>query len=224
MQADWVYRGMKFRLGGDLGDEEEATPSGTYYSPFNMTAGQGGQTAQVLYDSAAYMGGRYGQGIDPASGDPMAYAINPQARPDTPLGGALIHGVDMTLNLWINAGWVTTAHVYLGWRIVVAEQDPYTGQMLIHPLYSMWVDMAGLNAQPAVWANGRQNCAEGRLWRDFNQNADVQPNFVIERRLRFKRRLQEDEALFLYLELHPSSLGLTLVNPWCRTLVTDTRA
>lgn len=223
-QADWVYRGNKFLLSGDLTVEEEENLSGTYYSPFQMVVGLAGRTAQVLYDSAAYMGGRYGQGRETASGLQMSYAIPPSARPDTPLGGALIHAVDMTVNfLLLGSTWVAGAKFYMGWRIICAEQDPETGQLLLHPSYSMWQDVGGLNAQPSTWANGRQNCAEGRIWRDFNNTNDTNINMVVSKFLRFKRRLAENEGLFLYLELHPNSV-ISAVFPWCRTLVTDTRA
>lgn len=226
MQADWVYRGNKFLLSGDLSLEEEPNFSGTYYAPFTMLGAAPGvpsPTGQVLYDSADYMGGRYGQDRDPASGEPRAYAIPPVARPDRTFGGALIHAVDLQMHLFLSA-WASPQNLYLGWRIVVCEQDTETGQMLVHPQYSMWQDMGGLNAQPATWANGRQNCAEGRIIKTYGGNDGVSISIWYTRFLRFKRRLQANEGLFLYLELHPNSVAVGLINPFCRTLVTDARA
>lgn len=228
MRADWVYRGNKFLLGGDVSINEEEAQSGTYYAPFALPVATPGNpyvgaTGQVLYDSGNYMGGRYGQDREPATGEPRLYGINPEARPDSPMNGPLIHGCDLHIHIY-NSSWVGMSRLYLGLRIIVAEQDPESGQALLHAAYSMWQDVGGLNAQPAVWANGRQNCWEDRITRVFRSSDGEDLSLMYSRRVRFKRRLEANEGLFLYFETHPSGNAVGLINPFCRTLVSDTRA
>lgn len=227
MRADWVYRGGKYLLAGDIVNDEEERESGTYYAPFTLASSSSGvpsegATAQVLYDSEEYMGSRYAPGQVPASGQWNNYAINAQARPDAVEGGPLIHAVDVNFHVF-NSTWATGWVLYLGVRVIVAQQDPLTGLALLDPAYSMWQDVAGLTAQPATWANGRDNCWEDRITKVFRTSDGGQLAFYYKARPRFKRRLKADEGLFLYFETHPSSGDIGLINPFCRTLVTDTR-
>lgn len=227
-RADWVYRGTKFWLGGNLLQDEEDAESGTYYAPFTLNHADPGEpstgaTAQVLYDSAAYMGGRYGSEFRVASAEYQAFAINPEARPEGARGGALIHGVDVNIHLF-NSTWSENQRIFMGMRIITCLQDRTTGRALLEPAYSMWQDVLGLNGQPATWANGRQNCWEDRLTIVRRSGDGGEYAMMYKKRVRFKRRLEEDEGLFLYLELHPSSNDIGLINPFCRTLVTDNRA
>jgi len=86
----------------------------------------------------------------------------------------------------------------------------------------MWQNFGGVQStEPATYANGRQNCWEARIFRT-RKTTDVALDTVFNFRPRFKRRLDADEGLFLFMELHPNSLEANLINPWCRTLVTDT--
>lgn len=218
-RADWVYRGYKFML--DEQGTQETLLSGTYYNPISMAAGD--QTGQVLYDSTNYINSRRASDLDSVSGSPVWMAVPAPARPDQVGRGPLIHGVELGIYGRVeDAFWSGNAVCYLGWRIVVAPQDPTTGRMFIDPGYSMWQNFTGFETgEPVFWANGRSNCAEGRFFRT-RKTTDVRMEFFIHRPfIRFKRRLNADEGLYLYLEVHPNSTGISPVNLWCRTLVTD---
>lgn len=228
MRADWVYRSDAYRFDDPTEDTPDA--NGTYYTPFNIGAGQSNATAQVLYDSAMFVGGRFAYTQDAASGDLIRAAIGPEARPDSDFRGPLIHGCDIGIYYHIErSSWsvVGNSHLFFGARIVVARQDAATGQMTVDPTYSMWSNTTGEQpAEPSIHANGRQNCWEHRHYHSAKNSDDAsyidrQINF----RPRFKRRLEAFEALFLYIELHPNSTaleGANFMNLWCRTLVTDT--
>lgn len=217
MRADWVYRGDQYRL--DDPSSVEPAFSGSYYSPITLAVGS--STAQVLYDSNDYIGSRYG-GVQVIGGANRRMSVGSEARPDRAMGGPLIHGVDVHANVRVNdSAWTTNLTMYLAMRIVVAEQDPETGRMVADVNYSMWSNISGFQSgEPAVWANGRQNCWETRIVRS-RRTTDVALDMFIDRRVRFKRRLDSQEGLFLYLETHTASVNLNLVNLWCRTLVTD---
>lgn len=224
-KADWVYRPNKWS-NVDLGNEE-AFQSGTYYTVMNVTTGAEGATAQVLYDSASSMGWRQSPDLDIASGQPQQFTISPSARPDSAMRGPLIHGCEIGVYVHVEPSvWSGNIFYYMGLRIIVARQDPDTGLALLEPGYSMWQNQVGdAMGEPAMFANGRENCWERRIFKNRKTNETAVDDFWHHRFLPFKRRLNAHEGLFLYMELHPNGLGLTgnnYVSLWCRTLVTDT--
>lgn len=221
LASDWVYRGFLWDLVNPT--DQEPFLSGTYYSPIQIAAGQAGATALVLVDSHARKEARVVQGQD-ASGVDLRFAVGAPATPQQPSRGPLIRGVDMHCHLFqANTGWFGTAEIHLGLRIVVAVQDPETGAMLQHPDYGMWTNVGGTQATGIdYFADGRQNCWEERF--HYAPRIGTSTNTVplvtaIKRKIRFRRRLDDNEGLFLWCELHPSSLNLQLFNPFCRTLV-----
>jgi len=223
--ADWVYRAGKYE-DADPATQEPAL-SGTYYNPITLGVGPENATAQVLYDSAQYTSSRLAINFDDAIGGPARFVIGGEARPDQNRKGALIHGVEVGIYMHIDAtGWTSaSSHLFLAARIVVARQDPDTGQALMDPSYEMWGNFTGWQSdEPSVYANGRQNCWETRFFKT-RQTADTAVNAFIHRPfVKVRRRLEEHEGLFLYLELHSNSAALTgtsFLNLWCRTLVTD---
>lgn len=210
--ADWVYRGNRF-LQSDY-SAGEANPSGTYGSVFTLNSGAANVTAQVLYDSDATMR-TYGV-IDPATATWMD--IDAAARPQGSDRGALIHGVDVHFN-YRPATWAIGSILMVGWRIIIATQDPDSGQAQIDTAYSMFTNVTGDAAGTITrFANGRQNCAEGRRIDAFSDNGQY---FTVRRYCKFKRRLQADEGLFLFLEGSTQSVNIGQLNTYCRTLVTD---
>jgi len=233
-KVDWVYRARKYTLAEewDTGTPDpqnnETVMSGTYYNPINLSAGSEGATAQVLYDSKEYINQKLAVDLNPLTGLPARFVVGPEARPDDHSRGALIHGCEIGIYMFIQgSSWVTTGAVHLGWRIIVARQDRADGRALLDPGYGMWQPSGGggdETSEPAVFANGRLNCYEERFFRP-RRSDDTQMNYMIHRRfIPFKRRLDPSEGLFLYLELHPNSNAFTsnnFVNLWCRTLVTD---
>lgn len=218
--SDWVYRGWLWELEDPTA--QESFLSGTYYNPITVAAGQPGATALVLVDSHNRSQQRLMSGPDGA-GVPIKLSLGAPSQPDQPARGVLIRGCDLHVHLFQAASsWFGTANVHIGLRIVVADQDAETGAMLQHPDYSMWENVGGLQESgPDYFANGRQNCWEERFHyvpRTGSDNANALAT-AIKRKIRFKRRLDDTEGLFLWIELHPSSLNLDLVNPFCRTLV-----
>jgi len=225
-KADWVYRGNKYNISEDA-SEVESPESGTYYAPINLAVGSDGATAQVLYDSSDYIGGRYGIARSVSSGADIAFGVGAGARPDSHVKGPLIHGCEIGVYVHVGpSAWTGTVFYYLALRVIVARQDPITGQAILDPGYAMWQDYtgAGLTTQPSEYANGRENCWERRIFKS-RRTTDVEvDDFYHHSFVRARRRLASHEGLFLYMELHPAGLGLSgsnFINLWCRTLVTD---
>jgi len=212
-KADYVYRGVRWRL--DDYTTPESGNSGTYGTGIAQSAGQGNSTAQVLYDSDLLF---HNIGaIDSATAAWLT--MDNAARPEGTDKGALIHGVDLSLR-FTPSSWALGNNFEWGWRIIVADQDRDTGQAQVDVDYGMWTNIGGLaTTSPGNFANGRQNCAEGRVFRRFS---DGDAGVVYMRKfVRFKRRLQPQEGLFLYLEGSPFSVNAGLIYMFCRTLVTD---
>lgn len=208
--ADWVYRANRWAL--DDPTVEETPLSGTYGPAIGLSSGPAGLTGQVLYDSDDVMryssvdvGGRY-------------FNVDAAARTPGTSKGALIHGVEGRL-CWRPSTWAVGSLVWLGIRIVVADQDADTGQAQLDVDYSLWDNVGGLGTTTiARFANGRQNCFEKRVFEQFNENSTRMDTYFYAR---FKRRLQKQEGLFLLLETHALSVNLTSMSMYCRTLVTD---
>lgn len=204
---------------------QEPFLSGTYYNPVQITAGYEGANALVLVDSHEYSSARHALDYN-AAGTLIRYVLGTPATPESPAKGVLVKAVDVNCHIYQpGTAWFGTAILHLGMRIVVAAQDPETGAMLQQPFYSMWENAGGDQATgPDMWANGRQNCWEFRKsyipMSAGNANTPALATWV-RARARFRRRLEANEALFLWVELHPSSNPgtLNLFNPFCRTLV-----
>lgn len=233
MKADWVYRPRKYFLddyaassaGGTVGPltVEDNGFSGTYYNLINLSSGAANATAQVLYDSSRYTSGRVGMDIGQDT-QPHRYLVPSEARPDMNRRGALIHGCEIGVYVHVGSQWLSASHIFLGLRIIVATQD-YDGRAQLDPGYNMFqASSGGEMFEPAVFANGRSNCWEQRFFRTRKTEDTELDLFIHHRFIPFKRRLEWDEGLFLYIEGHPNSLSLEgndFINLWCRTLVTD---
>jgi len=218
--SDWVYRGWLWEL--DDPTSQEVFLSGSYYNPIQVAAGQPGATALVLVDSHNRAQQRLMSGPDGA-GTPIKYSLGAPSQPDRPARGPLVRGCDLHLHLYHTSGWFGNAQMHLGVRIIVADQDAETGAMLQHPDYSMWANIGGLQESgPDYFANGRQNCWEER-WHFMapqpSSTTTIPLSIGLKRRPRFKRRLDDTEGLFLWVELHQNSQNLGLFNPFCRTLI-----
>lgn len=214
-RADWVYRPQRWEV--DDPGMPEPNFSGTYGGSISLNGGPSNATGQVLYDADAVVQNNLGV-FSPAS---AGWLVTPSpSRTGGGDRGALIHGVDLYIGFRPST-WALGSLVMLGWRIVVAEQDPETGQMNIQPGYSMWLNVTGYAmTTEAHFANGRNNCAEGRRQEAFGDGTS--PWWTIRGFKRFKRRLTSKEGLFLYLEVPSQSVNLAQVDLYCRTLVTDT--
>lgn len=210
--ADWVYRGNQWSV-VDTG-QTEPTVSGTY--GVSMALPGGATTAQVLYDSDNYFAHVVGP-VNPATTE--RYAIGSWGRPEGSDRGALIHGVEVRLAYNIS-GWAIGSRMDFGCRVIVADQNAMLGLAEIDTFYAMWQNIAGdATTEVSRYANGRQNCGELRRSHSFNNSAnDI---FEIRKFFRFKRRLQSQEALFLYMETSPTSSSIARLDMHCRTLVTD---
>jgi len=227
---DWVYRHDRFYAvtgvessDGISVDQEEFVQSGTYGTALG-TVTNDERLALVLVDSARNArDAALASAVTPASGTVELNFINPAASPDKSERGYLIHGVDVHVYMFQDTStWSSTAHNYMACRVIIAEQDPFTGQALLHTNYHMWTEVAGidsLTSNVAEYANGRQNCWETRVYNDRNQTNEQVSTTVIRARPRFKRRLNYEEGLFLYLEPHPNNTSIDVLNTWCRTLV-----
>jgi len=208
MPLDWVYRGREYD-----DDGAAVTPlSGTYMSAsIGISAGLSAAVNQVLLDSHNY--GARVQGFTPAAG--LWKSIPNAGRPDA-TEDQVVRGVD----LWMNfrpSSWALGNIVRVGWRVMIAEQDMATGGAVLDSAYSMWAAPAGVpNDDIVTWANGRTNVAEGNFVAGFG---DGQNMFTIRRRIRTRRRLSPEEALYLYVELPNASVNITDVYFRCRSLV-----
>lgn len=209
-RADWVYRDNRWLQQDPT--QPEPTSSGTYGPSIALPVST--LTGQVLYDSTMVTERKYGS-VDPATGTYLD--IEAASRPESNMRGALIHGVEVNL-CWRPSTWALGSLVWLGCRIVVADQDAYTGQAQLDVNYSLWTGGGDAQTTIARFANGRQNCHERRVFEQFNENST---RMDVRYYARFKRRLQPQEGLFLLLETHPLSVNLTSLNMYCRTLVTD---
>lgn len=211
--ADWVYRPNRWSLVDN--QAQEARFSGTYGVPIALPVNT--LTGQVLYDSDMLAGpGRSYGPINPA--DTSYLDVAAEARTGGSDKGALIHGVELVMS-WRPSTWALGNLVWLGIRIVVADQDAQFGTAQLDPNYDLWTNIGGdATTEISRFANGRQNCYETRIFEQFNENS---VRFDMRRYARFKRRLQAQEGLFLLLQTHPLSVNLTSLNMYCRTLVTD---
>jgi len=223
-RADWVYRGFKYGLADPT--LQEPFLSGTYYNPVSLAVGTAGANAQVLYDSRRYTNNHPVQAFDVA-GNEARFNVASPARPDEQHRGALILGVDVLVNFhYTETTWTATSTCYAGLRIIVAPQDPEDGVALLPPNYSMWAQGPSEAHTLAHFANGRQNCWEHRMFKSGKTDENGM-DLQVRQRVRFKRRLEQEEGLFLLTELHANSSPITgsgnFVNYWCRTLVSDTR-
>jgi len=228
---DWVYRSDRYVVGAnEQGDEEipldvlEQVSSGTYGTVITAVVNSE-RLALVLVDSQrnmrdAALGSQVGQ-----FGTSSLVLTNPAANPDTAKDGPGIHGVDVEVYMYGTVGqWSGQAAYYTGMRIIIAEQDPFSGRAMLHTNYEMWALSQGgldtLNSNPAEYANGRQNCWEHRHYHDRRDDASNTAGASVYRaRPRFRRRLNYEEGLFLYLENHPNSVDLEFIQVFCRTLV-----
>lgn len=210
--ADWVYRSGRW-LQNDY-TTREPNNSGSYGTTISVPAGPAGLTGQVLYDADNVMR-NYGV-IDPASGTWLD--IGNESRPQGADRGALIHGVEVHL-AYRPTTWALGSRLETAYRIVVADQDGNTGQAQIDVDYSLWENIT-LDATGEIsrFANGRQNCGEGRRHDTF---ADNRSFFGFRKYHKFKRRLMAQEGLFLLFEVESSSVNISALGLYCRTLVTD---
>lgn len=211
--ADWVYRGTRWLLAD--ASTPEPNNSGTYGTGIAQSSAQANATAQVLYDSDRLFH-NIGS-IDAASAGWLT--TDAAARPQGSDKGALIHGVEVDIRI-TPSSWALGNRLEWGFRVIVADQDPDFGVAQVDVDYGMWTNIGGLaTTSPGNFANGRQNCAEFRVFSAFGDNGDG--SIHVRRYLRFKRRLQFQEGLFLYSEGSPFSVNAGLIYMFCRTLVTD---
>jgi len=212
--ADWVYRGQRWLQSDPT--TGEANPSGSYGVTISLSAGTPNVTAQVLYD-ADNTQRNYGL-IDPATGTWLD--VDSASRPVGSDRGALIHGVDVWFS-YRPSTWAVGNRLELGWRVVVADQDPDSGQAQISTSYSMFDNITNdATGQITQYANGRQNCGEGRRFDAFSDNGQ---RFTVRRYCKFKRRLMAQEGLFIWLETTNASVNIAQLDLFCRTLVTDSQ-
>jgi len=229
--VDWVYRGDSWAMvvGGDhvdsvSGSTEGPFSDGTYGSVVNSVLNDE-RLGLVLIDSDRHRQITLGSTVTPSTGTVDMVMRNPAANPESPKDGPLVHGSDIEIYMYLGTDvWSTSPPtVYLGLRIIIAEQDPYDGTPMVHTNYHMWGQVGGLdsvNSNPAEYANGRQNCWESRWYHERKQTNVQIGSSVFRARPRFKRRLAYDEGLFLYIEPHPNSETIGFIQTFCRSLVT----
>lgn len=115
------------------------------------------------------------------------------------------------------SGWALGNNLQVGMRIIEAEIDPASWGANLDADYTMWLMSAGDAQRPAVWADD-PFLWERRFQTGFNDSA-TDPRFTVNVNVKSKRRLDNDKALFLYLEVGADSVT-TRITPWLRTLVT----
>lgn len=204
---DWVYRGREYNLETGV---VMATATGTYSSiQLGISVGEANALTQVLVDSHNYMT-RPG-GWDAAAG---VTKITPNAARQQ-VESLAIRGVDVRI-AWQPSAWAVNNVAWCAWRVIIAEQDMATGAAILDAQYSMFGAPTGVpNDDIVSFANGRQNVAEGYLYRGFGDNGAA---WQQQRMVRTKRRLEANEGLFLYLEADQSSVNMRAYLR-CRTLV-----
>jgi hypothetical protein len=132
-------------------------------------------------------------------------------------GGQRVYAADCTVFVRPSV-WAVGNDLRLGWRLLIARQDPTDGTMLQDPNYGLWQGVLNPGTQPSQWAN-QGFLREGYAYHSFGDNNigwTIRPRWFSRR----GRSMAPSEALFLYLENsnNPSGGVNSIVIPRCRAL------
>lgn len=210
-RADWVYR-SNARADDAVGSDADVI--GTYEMNIPPHAGgPGNAQGHILYDSVNYLA-QFGAGGNIVGGVQRMIGRAARAEGRKPCILA-VEGIIY----WEPSIWALGNLMAIGTRFGVFEQDPGTGQVLLDPAYSMWMnEVGGSQSKPAQWANGtRGNAMERRTHVGYS---DTRPFHVERWRFRTRRFLAANECFAVYTELENTSVD-TRTQWWLRTLVAD---
>jgi len=131
-------------------------------------------------------------------------------------GGQKVYAADITV-LVRPSVWAVNNDLKVGWRLLIAKQDPTDGTCLLDPNYGMWVGVLSPGTQASQWAN-QGFLKEGYMYHSFGDNniGWKLRTFWSSRR---GRSMGPGEALFLYWENQSSSGAVnSIITPRCRAL------
>lgn len=218
-RADWVYRGYEY----DIQNAPVTDQAPTYTNlsrdglPFQIQVGS--PAGLILYDSHTYL--MQGVKVDnPASGF-LAF-LGREARAEH--GSVTIHAVEGTLYLQPTT-WALGANFLVAARIIICQQDPASGAILLPATYTICggsLGGAGIEADAAVYANGWGNLQTRILRQAFATENDMS-RFQMRFKWRGRRKLRGELCLALFVETIGPGVGSVNmdIGPVFRTLVTD---
>jgi len=210
---DWVYRGYEYTEDGERQDFALPSYAG---AEFTIATGVNAARGLVLYDSQAHQTQQMQHNTALAVWTSLPKAARAEGRQ------ALIKAVDGELHVRPSA-WAVGNLMLWAWAIIIAEQDPETGIMLLPPTWSLWDAGALLPfTDISIARNEKKILATGDFWKAFttnNSSWSLRPRWSSNR----GRLLRPEEGLFLYLEGAARSMSYSnlIVTPRMRTLVAD---
>lgn len=199
-RGDWVYRDQV------IDDNGVGASDGTW-SPviFAQTSGQANRRGFVLYDSQNFLRQMAGSGAV----DRLSNAARAEGK--RPLMLEVDGHVYMEPTVWAVGNIIAW-----GLRILIDEQDPSAGGLVQAAAYSMWANV-GVQSS-AFYANQPNWIAEKRIYKVFNASQDSHRDFTWN--VKFRRRLQAHQALWIYSEGESTSVN-TRLQFYMRTRVVD---
>lgn len=210
---DWVYRGYEYAIDGDRQAVNLPSWAG---AEFTIATGVVAARGLVLYDSQAHQTQQMQLSAALATFTSLPKAGRAEGR------NALIKAVDGELHVRPSA-WAIGNFFLWSWAIMIAEQDPESGIILLPPTWSLWDAGALLpTGDVSIARNEKRILAQGDFWKAYNTNNSswtIRPRWSSSR----GRLLRPEEGLFLYLEgaARSSNYSNLVVTPRMRTLVAD---
>lgn len=212
MRGDWVYRGLEYTPAGAQLASQTSSYTGLTRNSGAYTLSSGTQIGLILYDSSNYMMRTTTQ----TATSRMSTAARAEGR------RATVMAVNGFIFITPNA-WTVGSNFLIGWRLVVCDQNEFTGALDLPAAYS-FVQQAPTAALPssdfAMSANGWGNLAEGYKFQTFDQN---DASWMLHIKWRGRRSLESNSCLGLLMESAGPAVGSTtlLVSPRLRSLVHD---
>lgn len=210
---DWVYRGYEY---DPAGDRSTSPPPSWSTNEMTIVTGVPTSEALVLYDSQQHMSQQ--MQLRSALGAFMTLPKAARSEGRQPL----VKRVEGEL-LTRPSAWAVGNLILWAWAIMIAEQDPETGLILLPTTWSLLDAAAGLPFQDtSIARNERTILASGVHWRAFNSNSTswtLKPSWSSER----GRLLAPEQGLFLFLEASSRSVSYSnmVVCPRMRSLIAD---
>lgn len=197
-----------------------------------------------VYTPSGYLQGVFSQTASPSTalGQPLCYSVNAQrmsgfglsfaappvgswvgkwASPD--VQDQVVYAVDGHI-VFNPSAWALGNDFIWGWRLLIAKMDPQDAS-IIPPggTYSMWT-AAPPDDHYAAWRNSQDVLAEDRIYRAFGENTSNGAWRIPVRWSRSQgRRLEADEALFLWIEGASASVNTSRNRMHVRTLMKKPR-
>lgn len=196
VRKDWVY-----------------TEEGYFGSTFSI--GVGLAAIPLTYSTNAFRSIPFG----PANALPLSatYAggfTRPEGRRQ------VVYAVRGEVTWGLPGTWAAGNEMHGCWRLIIGDMNPENGDAILPAAYDLWSSTATIEFQG--FRNQRDTLAEGRFHRVFTAGggtAGMVTQFIKWNAGPRGRALDEDQAVFLLLELGPNSVSMSRCYNYLRTLM-----